>query len=172
MQYQRGARLKPGPQTQNAKARTMDLRGGGLTQELRLRVGGDLNFVDGSRKVQFFKVFGTGPADLEFLDAGSRSQDLDGAVLGPIAGAGVDFANRSPMFAIAGADLGADGVWICSRATQTDAQAFGCGDVVIELRLGAILGDGKIKTAVAVVIAGSSAALFAIDFDAAGIAGQ
>lgn len=100
------------------------------------------------------------------------SQDLSRAGLGPEGGATLDFADRTLSGGELELHLGTDGVGVGGGALEVDLEA-GLGLLVPkEDCVGPVLRYEQVDTSVVVEIGGGGGALFAVDTDAGGLAGN
>src|SRR5881396_330250 len=103
------------------------------------------------------------PADLELGWRFPRAHDLHGAVLRPVAAAGMDLSERSLPLATDEPQLRPDPLWVARRPFEPDAQARLGPQVVIQLGLRSILGHHQIHPPVLIVVRQGRYALFAVN---------
>src|SRR5262245_59605262 len=109
----------------------------------------------------------TRPENFDVLRRLRRREHLRHGILGPIATAAMNFPSRAPFVFETEPDDGAKTKWIASCALDADAQSGAGLRVVKKHGRGAVLRHSKIDTAIAIVIRGRTAPLFAVDFDPA-----
>src|SRR5688500_1018918 len=114
--------------------------------------------------------FSAGPTDPDTRWRLRRGENLHRAVLGPIAAAGANFADRPRFLAKKQADRRADSVRIRFASLEAHPHTWLRACISKEFGCGSVLGDDQIGAAVAIEVSHRAATLFAVDFRAAFLA--
>src|SRR5882724_11875413 len=123
-------------------------------------VHGDFLPADGHRRERRFTA---GPADLDLLWRFRGRHDLHGAVLRPIAAAGMSLSDWPLPLTKDQSHLRANSGGIARRAFESDSQARLGSYIAVKFGFASVLRYHQIHATVAIVVAQRRAALFSID---------